>query len=78
MPGPGSGAVSGSDVLREANQVPRGQLDSACDAGQSPTEVTLRRGALSVCPLGDPWGTSLQLAIGYFLAPIKPPKGQTL
>ena len=37
-----------------------------------------KRGALSICPCGDPWGTPLQLEISYSWSPIKPPRGQTL
>ena len=42
------------------------------------TEVPLRRGARSVCPCGDPWGTPLQLEIKHSWAPAKPPRGQAL
>ena len=42
------------------------------------TEVPLRRGALSVCPCGDPWGIPLQVEIRHSWAPVRPPRGQTL
>ena len=42
---------------------------------QRSTEVLLRRSALSVYPCGDPWGTLLNLEIGYSWAPIKRPMG---
>ena len=37
--------------------------------------MPLRRGALSVCPCGDPWGTPLQVEINYFMGPCNAPKG---
>ena len=48
----------------------------ACINEARSTEVPLRRGALSVCPCGDPW--SVQLERRHSWAPVKPPRGQTL
>ena len=44
---------------------------------QRSAEVPPRRGALSVCPCGDPWGTPVESEITYSRPPVKPPMGQT-